>query len=75
MIARFALWNLADSMTTLDEIRPQLPQDGNEVWFSDDSSERLGAFAVYPDAEAAAVPFPDELRELIGKDPDVVEES
>ena len=73
MIARLALWTLADSQSTLAEIRPQLPLDTSEVWFSDDASERLGSFAVFPDAEAATAPFPEHLRELIGKEPDVIE--
>ena len=73
MIARFALWNLADSKSTLDEIRVQLPHDESIVWLSDEAGDRLGAFGVFPDADAATAPFAEELRELIGKEPDVIE--
>ena len=73
MIARFVLWSLADSLSTLDTIRSRLPHDGTEIWFSDEASERLGSFTVFPDAEAAAEPLPEELVELIGKEPDVIE--
>jgi hypothetical protein len=73
MVARFVLWSLADSLVTLDELRPELPIDESEVWFTDELTERLGSFAVFPDAEAAAEPLPERLRELIGKDPDVFE--
>lgn len=73
MVVRFALWSLADSKTTLDEIRTHLPDDESGTWFSDEASERLGSFAVFPNVEAASEPFPEELRELIGKEPDVIE--
>ena len=73
MVARFTLWSLADSAVTLDELRPQLPQNANETWFTDEATERLGSFAVFADAEAAREPFPQRLRDLIGKEPDLVE--
>jgi hypothetical protein len=64
------LWNLADSKTTLDELRAKLPElpDG-DVWISDPAGERFGLIAFSEDGEAAA-----EARELIGKDPEIGEE-
>ena len=31
MIVRLLLWNLADSMTSLDELRSRLPDDPNRT--------------------------------------------
>ena len=73
MVARFVLWSLADTGVSLDDVRPELPHNSNETWFADEHTERLGAFAVFADADAAAEPLPEKLRELIGKDPDIVE--
>ena len=40
---RLLLWNLADSMTTVDELRAKLPElaDGDR-WISDPLGERFG---------------------------------
>jgi hypothetical protein len=67
---RLLLWNLADSMTTLDELRAKLPDlpDG-DVWISDPIGERFGLISFSEDDEPAA-----QARELIGKDPEVGEE-
>ncbi len=73
MVARFALWSLAESAVTLDEVRAELPRRANETWFTDEATERLGSFAVFADADSASEPFPQRLRDLIGKEPDVVE--
>lgn len=70
MTVRLLLWNLADSMTTLDELRaklPELPEDDH--WISDPAGERFGLIAFSGAEEPAA-----EVRELIGKDPEVGEE-
>ncbi|HET8584465.1 MAG TPA: hypothetical protein VJP39_07715 [Gaiellaceae bacterium] len=72
-VARFVLWSLADTGVSLDDVRAELPHDTNETWFADAHTERLGAFAVFADADAASEPLPRNLRELIGKDPDIVE--
>jgi hypothetical protein len=71
VIVRIFLWNLADSKTTLDELRVQLPKlEQRDAWLSNEAGERFGlvSFADEPPAELARV------RELIGRDPDVVEE-
>jgi hypothetical protein len=72
-VARFVLWNLGDSLASLADVRAELPYVENETWFSDEFGDRLGSFAIFPDAAAAAEPFPQRLREVIGKDPDLVE--
>jgi hypothetical protein len=77
MIARLALWNLADTSTTVEQVRaedlPRSPGAVFEAWFSDEATERWGSFAVFADADAAQAPPPERLRELVAKDPDVVE--
>jgi hypothetical protein len=67
---RLLLWNVADSMTTLDELRAKLPSlpDG-DVWISDPIGERFGLISFSEDDEPVA-----RARELIGKDPEVGEE-
>jgi hypothetical protein len=77
MVVRFVLWSLADTGTSVDELRAEelAPTAGavQEVWFADEPGERWGNFAVFPSLETAEEPLPDRLRELIGKDPDVFE--
>jgi len=70
MTVRLLLWGLADSKTTLDELRAKLPDlpDG-DVWISDAAGERFGLIAFSESDDAAA-----EARELIGKDPEIGEE-
>jgi len=65
---RLLLWSLADSKTTLDELRAQLPElpDG-DVWISHEPSERFGVISF-------SGQIPTELRDVIGKDPEVGEE-
>jgi hypothetical protein len=67
---RLLLWNLADSMTTLDELRAKLPElaEGDH-WISDPIGERFGLISFSEDDEPVA-----HARELIGKDPEVGEE-
>jgi hypothetical protein len=67
---RLLLWNLADSKTTLDELRAKLPglPEGDH-WISDPAGERFGLISFSGAAEPAA-----EARDLIGKDPEVGEE-
>ena len=85
MIVRFVLWNLADSQTTIEELRRYLRDESVDAfedieglrfkaWISDQATERWGAFYVWESQEAARQELPTKARELIGKDPDVVEE-
>ena len=70
MTVRLLLWNLADSMTTLDELRAKLPLlPEGDTWISDPLGERFGLISFSEDEEAVA-----RARELIGKDPEVGEE-
>jgi len=67
---RLLLWSLADSMTTLDELRAKLPQlPEGDHWISDPAGERFGLISFSEDEEPIA-----RARDLIGKDPEVGEE-
>ena len=68
-VVRILIWNLADSMTTVAEVRERVDPDGDVRFIWNEAQERFGAIAV-----AADVPQLDELRALIGKEPDVAEE-
>ena len=77
MIGRLVLWNVADTATSVDELRaeplPPTPGAAHEVWLVDEAGERWGGFALFADADAAAAPLPVRLRELLGKEPEVFE--
>ncbi|MEP7334627.1 MAG: hypothetical protein ABI717_02500 [Actinomycetota bacterium] len=84
MIVRFVLWNLADSMTTIEELRRYLRDESVDAWeevdglrfkawISDAATDRWGAVYFWESAEAAEQELPSRARELIGKDPDVIE--
>ena len=69
-VVRILIWNLADSKTTLDEVREQLPPlDEGDIWIANAVSERFGIVS-----RSGAMPDLQRLRELIGKDPEVAEE-
>jgi hypothetical protein len=85
LLVRFVLWNLADSKTTIAELRRYLRDESvdafSEVpglrfkaWISDEATERWGAVYLWESAEAAHAELPSRARELIGKEPDVIEE-
>ena len=70
MTVRLLLWSLADSKTTLDELRAKLPPlPEGDHWISDSAGERFGLIS-FSGADAPAA----EARELIGKDPEIGEE-
>ena len=84
MILRLVLWSLADSQTTVAELRRYLRDESVEAfedvaglrfkaWIADEATERWGALYLFESAEAAEQPLPGRARELIGKDPDLVE--
>ena len=84
MIVRLVLWNLADSKTTVGELRRYLRDEAVDAfsavpglrfkaWLSDDVTERWGAIYVWDNAEAADQELPSRARELIGKEPEVGE--
>jgi Putative mono-oxygenase ydhR len=84
MLVRLVLWNLADSQTTVEELRRYLAEESVaqfervpgllfKAWVSDESTERWGAVYVWASREAAEQPLPSRARELIGKEPDIAE--
>ena len=85
MLVRIVLWNLADSKTTVGELRRYLRDESVDAfatvpglrlkaWISDEATERWGAVYVWESRAAAEQELPTRARELIGKDPDVGEE-
>lgn len=85
MVVRIVLWSLADSKTTIEELRRYLRDESVDkfeeveglrfkAWISDAAGERWGAFYLFESREAADRPLPSRVRELAGKDPDLVEE-
>jgi hypothetical protein len=85
VIVRLVLWNLADSKTTIAELRRYLRDESVDAfedveglrfkaWISDEATERWGAVYVWETTTAAGQHLPSRARELIGKDPDIVEE-
>ena len=84
MVVRLVLWNLADSQTTVAELRDYLRDEAVDAfaevsgllfkgWISDELGERWGAIYVFESAAAAEQPLPTRARELIGKDPEIAE--
>jgi Putative mono-oxygenase ydhR len=85
VILRLVIWNLADSKTTIEELRHYLREESVDqfeqvpglrfkAWFSDQATERWGAVYLWESEEAARQELPSRARELIGKDPDIGEE-
>jgi hypothetical protein len=71
VIVRIFLWNLADSQTTLDELREQLPElEGSDAWISNEANERFGLITFSGEVPREL----SRVRELIGRDPEVGEE-
>jgi hypothetical protein len=85
VILRIVLWNLADSKTTLQELRRYLRDESVDqfaavpglrfkAWISDETTERWGAVYLWESRVAAEQELPGRARDLIGKEPDLVEE-
>jgi hypothetical protein len=69
-VARILIWNIADSKTTLAELREHLPPLGDgDYWLANDAQERLGLVVTSDEP-----PDLEHVRALIGKEPDVAEE-
>ena len=75
MLVRFVLWNLADSRTTIGELRRYLRDESVDefaevpglrfkAWFSDETTERWGAVYVWESSDAARQDLPGRAREL-----------
>ena len=84
MIVRIVIWSLADSSVTIGELRdylrdesvPQFEQVPGllfKAWFSDEATERWGALYVWESVAASEQELPSRARELIGRDPDIIE--
>ena len=84
MIVRIVIWSLADSATNVAELRrylhdesvPQFEQVQGllfKAWFGDEATERWGAVYLWESLEASEQELPSRARELIGKDPDIIE--
>jgi hypothetical protein len=84
VILRLVLWNLADSKTTIHELRRYLRDESADAfadvqglrfkaWISDEVTERWGAVYLWESAEDADQELPSSARELIGKEPDIGE--
>jgi hypothetical protein len=85
VLLRLVLWSLADSKTTIEELRRYLADESVDAfadvpglrfkaWFSDEATERWGAVYLWESREAAQQELPSRARELIGKEPDIGEE-
>ena len=85
MLLRLVLWNLADSKTTIEELRRYLRDESVDAfedvpglrfkaWISDEVSERWGAVYLWESREDSEQELPSRARELIGKEPDIGEE-
>jgi hypothetical protein len=85
VIVRLVLWSLADSATTIEELRAYLRDESVDAfeevpglrfkaWISDETTERWGAVYLWESAEAARQALPSRARELIGKEPEIAEE-
>jgi hypothetical protein len=69
-VARILIWNLADSKTTLAELREQLPPlDDGDYWLANEAQERLGLVVTSDEP-----PDLEHVRALIGKEPEIAEE-
>jgi len=85
VLVRFVLWNLADSNTTIEELRGYLRDESVDAfadvpglrfkaWISDETTDRWGAVYLWESREASEQELPSRARELIGKEPDIGEE-
>ena len=71
MVVRILIWNLAESKSTIDELRDSLPElDPPSHWISNEATDRFGAIIVGED-------IPESIgwaQDLVGEEPDVYEE-
>jgi hypothetical protein len=83
-IVRVVLWSLAGAGISIEELRDYLRDESVDAfaavpgilfkaWISDSDGDRWGAIYVFESAAAARQPLPSRARELIGKEPDLVE--
>ena len=71
MIIRILIWSVADSKTTIEELRDSLPElEEPSTWIWNEASERFGAVAFGDELPGEVV----HARELLGREPNVAEE-
>jgi hypothetical protein len=84
MLVRLVLWSLADSSTNVEELRRYIRDEAVELfatvpgllfkaWVSDETTDRWGAICIWESHAAAEQSLPSRARELIGKEPEIVE--
>jgi hypothetical protein len=84
MYVQLVLWNLADSLTTVDELRRVLEEElawplgkveglRTSSWLADELGERWGAVLTWDSEEASRAGLPERLGDVIGKPPEVAE--
>jgi hypothetical protein len=84
VLVRLVLWDLADSLTNVGELRRYLRDEAVDrfaavpgllfkAWVSDENTERWGAIYIWESRAAAEQELPSRARELIGKEPEIVE--
>jgi Putative mono-oxygenase ydhR len=85
LILRLVIWNLADSKTTIQELRRYLRDESVDAfaevpglrfkaWISEEATERWGGVYLWESVQAASQTLPSRAQDLIGKDPDIVED-
>lgn len=71
MVVRLLIWDVLDSLTTLDELRERVPElEPPNRWVWNDATERFGILAFGEELPEAV----GWAQELIGGDPDFYEE-
>ena len=77
MIVRIALWRLDETTPSFDQLRGHLddlePLPSPGAVLVNEAAERVGALLVTDDDEPVPSQL-DELRRLVGRDPDLYEE-
>jgi hypothetical protein len=69
-LIRILIWNLADSKTTVAELRDRVPTlEDDAYWIANDAQERFGLVSTGDE-----LPDLEHVRELIGKEPEIAEE-
>lgn len=69
-LVRILIWNLADSKTTVAELRDRVPMlDDGDYWIANDAQERFGLVSTGDE-----LPDLEHVRGLIGKEPEIAEE-
>ena len=71
MVLRLFIWNVAESKSTIAELRDALPAlEPPSAWIWNDASERFGLLAYGEDLPEAV----GWAQDLVGQEPDVYEE-